>query len=136
MKVRSLLIRGVFASILLTGCANSEGVLCRLDQEILWILRSANEHGFLNENYYVFICTYGGRNSFTTRDYCVVLDVRKQRIAKIFRSRLRFLSGGWPISMNDFALSADEKYFAIRYEDEITIHRFSSESDEISNQKN
>ena len=54
MKVRSLLIRGVFASVLLTGCANSEGVLCRLDQEILWILRSANEHGFLNENYYVF----------------------------------------------------------------------------------
>ena len=43
MKVRSLLIRGVFASILLTGCANSEGVLCRLDRGIMSIPSTYDE---------------------------------------------------------------------------------------------
>lgn len=88
----------------------------------LWI--DARGHGFVNENYYVFTCNRGGRFSFTARDYFVVYGLREKRIVKVFKSCLRWLDEGCPIRYTDFALSADEKYLAIRYDGKITVYRF------------
>ena len=90
-----------------------------------WLLiRSGRGHGFANENYYVFACNRGGRSCFTARDYFVVYGLREKRIVKVFKSRLRWLDEGWPMRDTDFALSADEKYLAIRYDGEITVYPF------------
>ena len=89
----------------------------------LWIYERG--HGFANENYYVFSCNRGGRFSFTARDYFVVYGIREKRIVKVFKSRLRWFDEGCEIRDIDYALSADEKYVAIRYDDEITVYKFS-----------
>lgn len=93
-------------------------------EDNLWICDRG--HGFLNDNYYLFICNRGGRNSFTARDYIVVYGIREKRIVTVFKSHLRWLDQGCEFRDTDFVLSADEKYLAIRYDAKITIYPFPS----------
>ena len=83
---------------------------------------------FLNENYFAFAGTNGGRMKLTARDYLFVYGFREKRVVKAFRSHLRFFDEGYHINDVDVALSADEKYLAIRYDGVITIYPFRTDS--------
>ncbi len=80
--------------------------------------------GFLDNNYFAFVGGTGGRFSFTARDYLFIYGFREKRIVKVFKSHLRFLDEGCVILDIDLALSADEKYLAVRYDGVITVYPF------------
>ena len=83
---------------------------------------------FLNEDYFVFAGTTGGRMKLTARDYLFVYGFRERRIVKAFKSHLRLFDEGYHINDVDVVLSADEKYLAIRYDGVITVYPFRTDA--------